>query len=432
MKKFSILLLILTLLLAACSGKSANKEEAIQTDDPDNMSGTITVWGWDVAAETMKLAVDGFQKEYPKVKVEVEDFNSDDLYEKLTVGLAARGAGLPDVVLMEEERIPGYLNQFPEGFVNLSKSGYDEHDDLFSDFKKKAVKNSDGDFIAAPWDIGPAAVFYRTDLFKEAGVDPNAINTWNDYIEAGKKIKAATGAKMLPIDIANYDGVFHMMLQQQGTSYFDESGNINLNSEEAIRAMSTIKELYDQDLVANNDGWNGIVTATINGSVATVPYGIWYTGTIMDQAPDQSGKWGIFYLPEFKEGGTRFANVGGSSLVIPASSKNKSAAYAFVEYFTTNKEAQLAGFEKYGLFPSLKVTYEEPVFNEQSEYFNNEPIFKMIADTVEEVPAITVNEHFARASKIMSDAQSAILFEGKPVKETLEKAGKQLDNEINN
>ena len=56
----------------------------------------------------------------------------------------------------------------------------------------------------------------------------------------------------------------------------------------------------------------------------------------------------------------------------------------------------------------------------------------MIADTVDEVPAITINEHFARASKIVSDAQSAILLEGKPVEDTLEKAVKQLDNEISN
>ena len=101
------------------------------------------------------------------------------------------------------------------------------------------------------------------------------------HIEAGKKIKEATGAQLLPIDISNYDGVFQMMMQQQGLSYFDEDNKITLQSPEATRAMSVIKELYDADLVFNNSGWDGIVTATVNGTVATIPYGVWYTGTIM-------------------------------------------------------------------------------------------------------------------------------------------------------
>lgn len=423
----SVILIMLLLLLSACSNKTAGDEGS--TGNSKNPSGTITVWGWDVAAATMKAAVDKFQKQYPDVEVKVEDFNSGDLYDKLTVGLAARGSGLPDVVLMEDERIPGYLHQFPQGFLNLSKLGYDKYKDSFNLAKVAAVQNEESDFIAAPWDIGPAGVFYRVDYFEKANVDPNSIQTWDDYIKAGKKIKEATGAKLLPIDIPNYDGVFQMMMQSQGLSYFDEDDNITLQSKEAIRSMDVIKRLHDEDLILNNKGWDGLVTATVNGSVATVPYGVWYAGTIMDQAPDLKGKWDMFYLPSF-DGGTRYANVGGTSMMIPSTSKNQSAAYAFVEFFTTDRDSQLLGFEKYGLFPSLKETYNAPQFTENNEYFSNSMIFKKFADIVDKVPQINVNENLAKASSLTSNAQAAILLESKSVGTSLNEAKKQLENEL--
>jgi lactose/L-arabinose transport system substrate-binding protein len=416
---------MLLLLLAACSNKTNGS-----TGDTKHPSGTITVWGWDVAAATMKASIAEFQKKYPDVKVKVEDFNSGDVYSKLTVGLAARGSGLPDVVLMEDERIPGYVHQFPQGFLNLTKLGYGKYKDSFNQAKVAAVQDKDGNFIAAPWDIGPAGVFYRVDYFKKANVDPNSIKTWDDYIAAGKKIKEATGAMLLPIDIPNYDGVFEMMMQQQGLYYFDKDNKITLQSAEAKRAMNVIKKLHDEDLVLQNKGWDGIVTATVNGSVATVPYGVWYAGTIMDQAPKSKGQWDVFYLPSFEDGGSRYANVGGSSLLIPSTSKNQTAAYAFVDFFTTNKDSQLLGFEKYGLFPSLKETYSAPQFTANSEYFNNSPIFKKFADIVDKVPKIYLNENYAKASKLTSDAQAAILLENKPVESGLKDAQKQLENEI--
>ena len=104
-----------------------------------------------MAAATLKESVEIFQKKYPDVEVKVEDFGSGDLYEKLTVGLAARGSGLPDVVLMEDERIPGYTHQFPQGFLPLNKLGYDKYKDSFNPAKVAAVQDKDGNMIAAPW-----------------------------------------------------------------------------------------------------------------------------------------------------------------------------------------------------------------------------------------------------------------------------------------
>lgn len=424
MKKLLFFLLMLVVLVAGCSNNTK-----IETSGPANESeevkGKITVWAWDVAAETLKLSIDKFHEMHPDVEVTVEDFGSGDLYEKLTVGLVSRGSGMPDVVLMEDERIPGYIGQFPDGFLNLSEMGYDQYKDLFSESKLESVSHDDH-LVAAPWDIGPAVFFYRVDLFEKAGIKAEDIVTWDDFLQAGIQMKEKLGVKMLPIDIANYAGVFSMMMQQQGKSIIDENNKSQLTSPEAVRSMEMIKMFHENDIILNNSGWNGIVTATVNGDVATVPYGAWYSGTIMDQAPDLKGKWDVFYLPEFREGSTRYANVGGSSLLVSSYSKNKKAAYAFTEFFTTDVDTQLLGFEKFGLFPSLKSTFDSPIFTSKSEYFNNQPIFKKIADTVDHVPKVTETKYSAQAGKILANTQSEILLEGTPVEKGLENADKQL------
>lgn len=98
--------------LAACSGNSGSGGDESSGDEGGEPSGEITVWGWNVAAESMELAVDGFKEQYPDVEVKVEDIGRLDVYEKLTVGLASGGNGLPDVVMVESDRLANYYDQF--------------------------------------------------------------------------------------------------------------------------------------------------------------------------------------------------------------------------------------------------------------------------------------------------------------------------------
>ncbi|WP_347862290.1 extracellular solute-binding protein [Salimicrobium sp. PL1-032A] len=305
LKSFAVIGVVV-LFLAACSGNGGSDEESgSDSGESGNPSGEITVWGWNVAAQSMEMAAEGFQEKYPEMEVNVEDIGRLDIYEKLTVGLASGGNGLPDVVLVESDRLANYQEQFPEALTNLSELGYDEHADKFGEYKRSVTQDNDGNFFAAPWDIGPTGVFYRTDIFEEAGVNPEDIETWEDYVEAGKTIKSETGTDMVPIDIAADDALYRIMMNQQGAYYFDEEGNIDVNSEESKKAFEVIEQLNNEELVLNNDGWNGVVSATVNGEVATVPFGVWYSGTIMDQAPDQNGDWGVFKVPAFEEGGNR-------------------------------------------------------------------------------------------------------------------------------
>lgn len=424
--KFLISSLFLIGLLSACGSSNDSSDlKDFDSKNPEDISGEITVWSWNEAADALDASIEDFNKEYPDVDVTVEKIGHDDVNDKLTTGLASGGgSGLPDVVTLESDKIDTYINKFPEGFVNLSEAGFDEYEDDFTKSKVDPAKDSDGNFIAMPWDMGPVGVFYRKDYFEKADVDPSSIDTWDDYIEAGEKIKDATDAKMTFVE--DDQNRYRAMLNGQEGSYFDENGDIAVTSDKSLNVMSILKEMADKDILMNAPNSDSGATAMKNGEVATIPTAVWYIGRMEDQAPELSGKWGVFDLPSFEKNGTKAAAIGGSNLMIPSSSENKEAAYAFSEYFTTNADVQLQSFKEESLFPSLTETYEDSFFEEEKEYFDNQPIYEKFAEIAEEAPEVNFTSDYSEAQDIMDDSQDAVVLKGKSPEEVLEDAAERI------
>ena len=160
-----------------------------------------------------------------------------------------------------------------------------------------------------------------------------------------------------------------------------------------------------------------------------MPAGVWYSGTLTSQAPDQEGNWDAILLPAVEAGGNRAANLGGSNLVINANSESPEAAYAYAAYAMGNTEAQMYMMETYGLFPSLLKTYEDPFFDKNVPYFNDKPIYRMFADQVPDIPNAYYTEDYARALERSVDAQSQVLLDGGDPEEALTQAAEQLAQE---
>ena len=150
-----------------------------------------------------------------------------------------------------------------------------------------------------PWDSGPTMVFYRRDIYEQAGVDPNSIQTWDDFIAAGKKILEATGGKtkMVSMDLADDDGWFRALANQESCSYFDQYGEtVTINQPGCVKALEMIKKMIDAGVVALGD-WGAQIQNVKTGATASAFFGGWYEGTIRSNAPELSGKWGIYPPP---------------------------------------------------------------------------------------------------------------------------------------
>jgi len=428
--RWLVLLASLLLLVAACAEEEADApdEEAAADTPADELEGELEVWAWNVAAGSLDDLSEEFEEEYPGVEVDVRDIGRLDVYDRLTVGLEA-GEGLPDVVAIETDRIATFVNAHPDGFVDLAEYGAAELEDDFDPAMWAEVEGPGGEVFAMPWDSGPAGVFYRTDYFEEAGVDADAIETWDDFAEAGEQIRDEVGVDMLSVDMPGDDAEFRMLTQQQGGFYFDEDGDVAVTSDEAVRTMETLQDMADRDIVSNDADWDGLVSATSGGDIATVPFGVWWTGTLEDEVPDQSGDWGVFELPAFEEGGNRASNLGGSNLAVVADTDYPEAGYRFAEFTMADAENQAFGLDEWGLFPGYLPAFDEPVFSEPREYFGDDAIYETFAETVEDIPPVNYTEDFAEAQEIMIDAQADILLEGADPAERLQEAAELISNQ---
>lgn len=203
-KLLSILLAsTLTLGLVACGNKDNGKStgETTTGETTTESNEKITVWAWDesfniVAANQAKEI---YLKENPDVDIEVVTMSQDDIVAKLNTSLSSGSyEGLPNVVLIEDYKIQGYLQAYQDEFADLSSVA------KASDFAeyKTGVNVIDGKLYGIPFDSGVAATFYRTDLIEQAGYTKEDMKdlTWEKYIEIGKAVKEKTGVAMCTLD----------------------------------------------------------------------------------------------------------------------------------------------------------------------------------------------------------------------------------------
>ncbi|MBN9387445.1 MAG: sugar ABC transporter substrate-binding protein [Chloroflexi bacterium] len=394
--------------------------------DP-NLKGEITVWAWNVASKALQSNMAGFNKLYPNVKVNFPEIGQSDVYDKLTTGLAGGGAGLPDVVQVESDHMDVYTGKFPNGFVDLTDKASKYEKDF--DPSKWAQSKSKNHIFSIPWDSGPTGIFYRVDMFQKAGVDASKIETWDDWIEAGKKVQAANpGVKFMAIDFTKDDALYRMLLNQQGSFYFTQDGKINLTSPESVKAMTIIKKLNDAGLLTNVSGWDGVVGAMKNSQAATQLFGVWWSGTIIDSSPESKGKWDVILQPAIEKGGNRAASLGGSTLAIPKGSKNADAAWAFIEYNLATSEGQNNMLKNFGLWPSYLPAYSDPFYTQPQPFFNNKPIWQLFAKETPLIKPAYYTKDYTQAQTVSQNAQADILNGADPAT-ALKKAADDLKNQ---
>ncbi|WP_433249397.1 ABC transporter substrate-binding protein [Streptosporangium sp. CA-135522] len=408
---------------AACGGGGAEEKASGPTK--------ITVWTWKPASAGLAAVAKDFEKANPNVKVDVQDIGNPAIWDKITVGMASGGKGLADVMHIGVDYLPGYMDKFPGGLADLRKLGADKYKDAFAKGLWPTVTGKDGGVYALPWEVNPIGFFYRSDLFEKAGVDPESIKTWDDAIEAGKKIKEKTGAYLIginkPATTESDMDFYQSLLQQQGAFYFNLQGDVTLNSPAAVQAMSIIKRMNDAGVIADTSG-TGTKKQLINsGKMAVLPWAAWAVGYMNEGFPDQKGLWRVMQPPAVTAGGKRTAIVNSTYLSVSGTSPHQAEAYKFVEYALTKPETINKVFKEGGVFPALTAAYADPMFSSPSDYFGGQPALKTFVDSLTEgADATYYSGDYARALKIANDAQTKVLLKGADPAAALTEAAQQL------
>ncbi|MER5635471.1 extracellular solute-binding protein [Kitasatospora sp. NPDC002227] len=410
-------------LTGCAAGGAAKPVRSLAPSSSAPPTGSITVWSWDVAAQAMKRLAPVFQQQHPGTTVQVVDIGYDSAYDKITVGLQA-GTGLPDLLTVEGERLPAYLGSFPAGFYDLTALA-GQHQSRFAPAAWTTVTDPQGKVRALPWDIGPCGLFYRTDLFRQAGIDPATILTWDDYVRAGVRLRSATGQKLLVLDSVK-DSTIGMLLQQQGQSLFAGGGKVAVGTPQAVKALTLLKTLADQGLVDYEKGWDGLVTATKAGKAATAPTAAWWSGTLTSEMPELKGKFDVLPLPAFEAGGVRTSDAGGSTLAVTAQSKNPQLAWAFTEFLLADTGNQISMLKNEGIFPAYLPALADPFIDAPQEYYGGKPVFRVFADLAKAIPPVEYTKDDAKAGQIMATTVAGVLLHGDDPGKALGSAARQI------
>jgi cellobiose transport system substrate-binding protein len=374
-RAYVLLALALAGLLAACSSGGDDKGGG-GTQGTEKVTLTLDTFGEFGYEDLIKQ----YQTSHPNITVNQRKVvRLEDYRARLDQWLAA-GSGAGDVVALEEGQIIAQKAQ-ADKYVNLLDYGAGELKSNFLDWKWNQGLTADQQkLIGLGTDIGPLAMAYRTDLFKKAGL-PTARDevsklwpTWDAYIEAGRKFKAAnTGAKFFD----SLTNVYNTILNQQGDfSYFDTSNNLVIDTNPRVKAAWDLStRMYAEGLSASlrtfDPAWNA---GFKKDAFATVAAPAWMLGIIQEQSgASKKGLWDVAAVP----GGG--GNWGGSFLAVPTQSKHPREA-ADLAKFLTSPESQAAAFKAKKTFPSSPTAENDPaVQGLKDAYFNNAPIGQIFA-----------------------------------------------------
>ena len=420
-----ISIILSSILILSCENSKTKQTVSKLPTIDENTETEITIWAWNVAAKALVESAKSFNQKYPKIKVNVQEYGlAQNVYERYSVILSS-GVGVPDIIQIESDYVQTFAETYPQYFFDMN--GYIDIEGKVDPSKISTSYDSEGKLVSIPWDSGPVVMFYREDLFNQAGIDINSIITFEDYISAGKKLKEKfPNITMTGLPFTQDENLFRCLLVANKSYYLNNKGEITVASSKAIETLQTIKRLIDEGVAKNTINWDGGIVANKNGELASWIMGGWWGGTIKDQMPEMKGKWKIAPIPAFPDG-ARASSSGGAGLSITASEPIKqAAALEFIKESLMNVDNQLMMYEKYSLFPSYLPTYDDERFLKSDDYFGDD-FNKILADVTKEIPnVIYASKDFAEIKNTVVSVYEDVLNNNRDIKSALEQAASQI------
>ncbi|MDF2155202.1 extracellular solute-binding protein [Vibrio sp. CAU 1672] len=408
----------LTLVMTAALGAGASVNAAEQS---------IRFDGFPDFDSSLKVLLPEFEKE-TGIEVDYLMNNHGDHHTKLTTNLAT-GSGAGDVIVVDVEKIGPFVSS--GGLVNLSETyGADKYAQRFAPYAWAQGQGADGGVYGMPVDLGPGVMYYRTDLFENAGIDlGEALKDWDAYIAAGEKLKQHNVQLIASAADVAQAIIFTTVPEGEGV-YFDRDGKPVVTSERFVHAFEVAKAIRDKGLDSRIRAWsNEWYEGFRNGTFATQLSGAWLLGHLHNWiAPETAGNWGVSNLPD-----GIYGSWGGSFLSIPTQSKHQDEAWKLIEYLTTRRDVQLKHFETIAAFPANTTTYDDPMFEEKIDFLGGQQARLLFADVAKNIKPVAPakGDHVAR-SIILENALMEVLDEGKDIKTALKEAERMIKRRTRN
>jgi multiple sugar transport system substrate-binding protein len=397
MKKMMLLLTISVLIIisfAGCSssGSSDSKATATAGTMEQNQAAhtgapsdgrTLTYWSpfsgdsqkWD------KDRIAAFTKA-TGIKVNVQFVEPDGGLANGKLLAAISGGTVPDLV---ETSAPARAYNFAtqDSLMDWDKYfgdlGFDSASSIMPGFND--LMKYKGKTYLVPQDSNVLMLYYNTDMFKEAGLDPEkpptTLDELDQYAEKLTKVQGGKIDRLGFIPWVDSGGDAFTWLWMFGSKIYDPASNkLVLTDDKSVAAftwMNKYAQKYDPaKLKSFTSGFGGMFSPDhpfMTGKLAMTVTGNWFTNALKIYAPKVNYK--VAKIPTTADG-----RVGGSPLnsnvfMLPKGSKNPDLAAQFVKFALTPE----INSNNFDVWRSIPITDKK--FDDVSWTKNADPIYKI-------------------------------------------------------
>ncbi|OIA99811.1 ABC transporter substrate-binding protein [Paenibacillus sp. LC231] len=440
MKKWMVVFMVLclTLFLWGC-GKSNNAggETSVLDGGAGESATELSYWTFvELHGQHFEKMLGKWNAENPErqIKLNVTVMPYDDMHNKLSIAVQS-GTGAPDIADIELGKFPDFLSGTPQ---------LEPLNDVIDPYRETIVKSridlySKEDVnYGIPTHVGASVAFYNTEILEEAGVNYEDIVTWEDFKQAGIQVYEKTGKYMGTAD-TSAAWQASMLLAQQGADLTDDSGNPIVNSEAMVKAMTLLKDLQDNNVIATIAGGQPDTEEAYGefnaGNYATAFMPLWQMSRYTNYMSDLSGKIAIAPIPVIEEGMPRSVGGGGTGTVVTKTAKDVQLAKDFLAFaklsLDANKEIwNTLGFDPVNMdvWDMKDVTHNAE--NQFVKYFVNNP-FDVLNEIRDEIRLIKSTSASPTINNVLCTTTFNEIFEdGKDITEALNDAQKQIEQEL--
>jgi len=386
-------------------------------------SAALTVAAYPAIDQIVRDALPQWQSLFPSVPLQIISREFGDHHAALTAAMASR-RGLPDVMAIEF----GFLARFAASGALLE---LDQVPGLKAAAESQltpfalAQARPRGRLLALPTDIGPGALFYRSDVADRSGVsESDMTRSWATFVAAGDRLRTRANAYLIAHARDLKDAVIRSQVPAGQGIYFDAHGTPQVRSERFHLAFSLARDVRRAGLDARVPVWsNDWAEGLRRGRIATQLMGAWFGGHLANWlAPTTTGLWRSCGLP-----GGAVASWGGTFYAIAADSPNAQTALTLIRMLVLEREQQLQAFQRHDAFPALMAAQDDPFFDEPLVFFGGQPARRLWRDIARQVPALGLHRLDPLADEIVNTELDRVLLRGKDVDSALDDASTLLE-----
>ena len=341
MRTSKVMLAVLLLLPVGCS-----------QEDP--ATKPLRFWQfWDVAI--VEPLIEQFEAD-TGIDVEVEQLTWASGLEKIQAAVAS--GTQPDLCELGSTWVPRFSY---EGVLADLTSVYEADRDSFIMWESGIWQ---GKSYALPWVQGSRALFYNAELFRQAGLDPDAPpQTWDDLLKAAMRIDE------LGADISGFGlnlGERYVLYKKfmafawgNEGGIIDDNGAVVFDSPQNLEALEFYQQLAEYSLkekqeVLDHNFKSGLLGMQVSGA--------WNLKNLAVEAPDLDYR--VALVPKPTPGRGHHASFAGAEmLVVFEASKRKDDAVKLARYLQDYARAREISEAVKSVYPASTAAIDDPAFS---------------------------------------------------------------------